>query len=136
MIFIKIIWKNSVLQHCCHTKTHPCVKYGHIITKHVRGMFISWSFVSKLIHVYRWLIFLWISLLETLSKLKFIILPINYTTHKRTPCQRISFFFSIVSLSFIFLKKQSKWPPCLFIENGRIFQNYRMLCDVTTTYVP
>ena len=43
---------------------------------------------------------------------------------------------SIFSISFVFLKKWSKWPPCLFIERLHIFQNYRRFCDKVITCVP
>ena len=56
------------------------------------------------------------------------------STHKRTPCQKIS-FFEYFSLSFILLKKRSKCPSCLFIQRGCISQNYRWFCDITTTGV-
>ena len=44
-------------------------------------------------------------------------------------------FLSIFPHSFTFLKKRSKCPPCLFVERGHIFQNYRRFCDIVTTCV-
>ena len=65
------------------------------------------------------------------SSLSFIL---STNTHKRTPCRRISFFEYFFTF-FYFFEKRSKWPPCLFIERGRIIQNYRRFCDITTTCV-
>ena len=46
---LEIVFANNV----CHTKTHLCIKYGHIITNYGTGMVITWSFEAKPIHVYR-----------------------------------------------------------------------------------
>ena len=46
------------------------------------------------------------------------------STHKRTPCRRIS-SFDVFFIFFEFFQKKSKWRAWLFVEIGRFFQNYR-----------
>ena len=109
MIFINIIWKTSVLNIVCHNNTHLCVKYGHIITNYGTGMIISRSFDSKLIHVYRWLTFCE-EVLRKLCQNSSLSFFLATSTHKKTSCQRISFFQYFLTFFYFFWKKGQKWP--------------------------
>ena len=118
----------------CNTKIQLCVKYELIITNYATWMIIPRPFDSKLIHVYRWLIFVK-KFFEIFVKIQ--VYHFSYQLiHIKGLNAKGFLFLSISSLSFIFLKKWSKWPPCLFIERGWIIQNYRRFCDITTTCVP
>ena len=46
---LEFVFGNNV----CHTKAPLCFKYEHIITNYGMGMAITWSFDTKVIHVYR-----------------------------------------------------------------------------------